>query len=387
MKIRGRRNRTRLAVTVLVAVCIATALLLLGSRTARGYLHASALILDLLLPGHDSLLRPFTVEPKLESVVLPILGETTEARFYRPAGNGPHGAIILVLGYPSAIDDEPLNAVAKDLARLGYAVLIPHLPHLRKGELDVEDVEILVRSFEWLQGSQNVDDQRIGFGGFCVGSSLALLAASDERIRDQVALVNVFGGYYDLPSYVRAIAAWSTAYAGQENTWQPSPDTEALLVHNLFRYLPRPEEADVLARRLLGEVGDDTFLLSTTGQWVYRLLSAPTPAHVDALLDDPPPEYITFVDTLSPSNHIEQLRAKVYVMHDLSDPFVPVVEAYRLVDAMPDKSRLRWAEFSLFRHVRPAPGQNRLQVLTEAVRLTGFLGPLLADLEPAPSGK
>ena len=39
------------------------------------------------------------------------------------------------------------------------------------------------------------DDERVGLGGFCVGSSIAFVSAADTRIRDDVSFVNVFGGY------------------------------------------------------------------------------------------------------------------------------------------------------------------------------------------------
>ena len=61
------------------------------------------------------------------------------------------------------------------------AVLVPRLPGLRNGELTRADVDALVESYGWLSRQPGVNPERVGFAGFCVGSSLALLAAEDPR--------------------------------------------------------------------------------------------------------------------------------------------------------------------------------------------------------------
>jgi acetyl esterase/lipase len=369
-----------LRVFVLMLVVFGAFYLLLGTSTGRANLRATMLVADLLSPTQNSILQGITLEPILTSIQLPTSTHHVEARYYRPSGEGPYGALILVLGYPSNIDDRAINQVAQNLARLGVAVLLPRLPHLKAGELDRRDVDALIDAFEWLENRSEISPNQIGFAGFCVGSSLALLAAEDLRINEQVALVNVFGGYYGLRSYIRSTAAWSAHYNGKEYPWQPSIDTETLLVRNIFRHLPDPQEVNLI-RDLLLETEQPTISLSPAGMWAYRLLSASEPGEVDKILSQIPDEHDQFIDDLSPSTNIQQVKAKLYIMHDLSDPFVPNIEAYRLIDGAPDPSRVKAAEFVLFRHVRPDPKLNRLTIVGESLRLIRFLGPLLADLE------
>lgn len=365
-----------------LAVVALAGLLLALTASGQAHIRAALLVADLLSPTRASILRGLGA-PTKQAVDIPTAAGPAAAHFYTPGGDGPHGGLILVLGFPSDINDPALNQVAENLARLGVAVLIPQLTHLRAGELAESDVQTLIAAFQWLATQPEIAAGHVGYGGFCVGSSLALLAAEDDRINTQVALVNVFGGYYDLTSYMRAIAARSAHYGGREYPWRPAADTEKLLVRNVLAFLGDPD-ATALQRHFAGDDADSG-ALSPAGRWSVAFLSADAPEAADALIAQLPAEYASRLLALSPSAGIDQLHAKLYIMHDLSDPFVPVVEAYRLRDGLPQPSDVRFSQFVLFRHVRPEPGLGRIIVITEGVRLIFFLGPLLADLEPDPT--
>jgi len=96
-----------------------------NTKTGRVFMHSGLLVVDLLLPTDGSLLHRVTQPPVSEVVVIPVSDGEVKAQYFRPAGDGPHGALILVLGYPSNIEDMQLNRLAENLARLGIAVLVP----------------------------------------------------------------------------------------------------------------------------------------------------------------------------------------------------------------------------------------------------------------------
>src|SRR5690606_9292204 len=156
------------------------------------------------------------------------------------------------------------------------------LTHLRDGELAESDVQTLIAAFQWLAAQPEIAADHIGYGGFCVGSSLALLAAEDARINEKVALVNVFGGYYDLTSYMRAIAARSANYRGREYPWRPAVDTATLLVHNVLAFLEASDTA-ALQKHFAGEAAGN-LALSQAGRWALAFLRADDPESAGALL-------------------------------------------------------------------------------------------------------
>ena len=75
--------------------------------------------------------------------------------------------------------------------------MIPWLETQVREELVPEDIDRLVRGFQYLRSLDSVDPDRVGVGGICVGASFVTVAAQDDRIRDQVKFVNLLAGYYD----------------------------------------------------------------------------------------------------------------------------------------------------------------------------------------------
>ena len=72
-----------------------------------------------------------------------------------------------------------------------------------------------------MQGQPNVDPERIGFFGASVGGSLALVAAADPRIAEDVDTVVSFGGYYDALETFGAIATHHIEYGEMDEEWKP----------------------------------------------------------------------------------------------------------------------------------------------------------------------
>ena len=71
---------------------------------------------------------------------------------------------------------------------------------------------------------------------------------------------------------------------------------------------------------------------------------------------------------VSPSNHVEGLRARLLVMHDRYDRAVPAAESRQLVKALGDQVNVRYTEFMSFDHMRPGTG-GLLKRLGQALRL------------------
>lgn len=365
---------------------LAAGVTVLAALTTPGRAQVKAVLLvsDVLYSSPHTPLRLLTRPAVVETVAIPTAEGLVEARYYQAAGPEPHGAMILVLGYPSNINDPQLIRLADGLARLGIAVLTPRLPRLRVGELVAQDVDALVAAFEWLSVQPDIEPDYVGFGGFCVGSSLALVAAEDARIHEQVAVVNVFGGYYDLVSFLRATAAHSALYNGREYPWQPAAPTVALFAQNVLLQVDDPRERTLLMERLQNNPGGSEWsaTLTSVGKVAYSLLTTTEVAEVDRLLTQIPADKMAQLATVSPSTRLNLLKAKVFIMHDVSDPYVPVTESYRLRDAIDDPSQKVYAQFELFSHVRPARLSGYPTLVLEGIKLSVYLGRLLVHLLP-----
>jgi hypothetical protein len=122
-------------------------------------------------------------EPLVESVFFASAERMVEGLVFRPRHGQPRGAVILSMGVRAwRLESAEMQALGRDFGRAGVVLMALDSPELRFDEVRPEQVEDLVQAFVFLRGQPYTDEERVGFLGFSVGGSLALLAATDERI-------------------------------------------------------------------------------------------------------------------------------------------------------------------------------------------------------------
>ena len=90
--------------------------------------------------------------------------------------------------------------------------------------------------------------------------------------------------------------------------------------------------------------------------WTTRtdeLLDGPTRERAAEICAGFSPEVVARFKSISPSAYLDQLHARLYVMHDVDDPFIPFTESRNLVASAPPGVVARYTEFSIFEHVIP----------------------------------
>ena len=116
--------------------------------------------------------------------------------------------------------------------------------------------------------------------------------------------------------------------------------------------------------------------LSQRGRIVVRLLDGVTPQEAVELYEALPPDFRKGLAVISPSNHIEEMPARILVMHDRYDRHVPVGESRRLVEAVGDRDDFRYTEFLTFNHTIPGEG-GLLDRVAQAFRLSRHMYDLI----------
>ena len=325
----------------------------------------------------NSPLRPqawLVGRPAHTRVMIPLATGEAEADLYLPTAPGRHPAVVLFLGVvPAGRDDPRVTDLANALARSNIVVLIPWSDvMLSTRRLDTDAVDLLVEAFRFLEGHEAVKPERIGLAGFCVGASFATLAAQDGRIRDSVAYVNSFGGYFNARDLMVSIVSRTRLYRGVVEPWEPRDDTQEVFTVPLIEGLTDPLERDSLASLFLEEnagPGVDPDTLSDTGRTVFRLLNGVTRAEAETLVDSLPPSFARTIETISPSASITDLKAPVLIMHDREDSAIPASESRKLAQALAQRGRVYYTEFSLFQHVDPTRPLPPLTMAREVWKL------------------
>ncbi len=372
----------------LVGLLVA-ALFVLAWQPARVAVQTAALVPTVL--GVESGLAWLNAAPRRETVAWRTAADGTPdlADLWLPpaadAGR-PHGAILLVLGVNSVGRDYPaVVRLADGLARMGVVVLVPDSRVLLAGRVDPTEIDGVVGAFRFVAARPEVDPARVGMVGLSVGGALALLAAADPAIADEVRWVDAFGSYADAGRYLASVTAGAYRVAdGSVEAWQPAQLARDLSLGMLLDLVAEPRDREALdgaygpairaGQRPAADAALD--LETAAARAVERLLLAPDLAAAEAAVAALPAAARATLAELTPAGHLAGLRARTFLMHDRSDAYVPYVESRALAAELGDRASL--TEFRLFDHVEPK-GIDLVGAAPEAWRLLWLVQAMLLE--------
>ncbi|HZT06421.1 MAG TPA: alpha/beta hydrolase [Chloroflexota bacterium] len=342
----------------LVPVGLASLGGLVGFRLAS---HARTLLLfaEMFPQVPIKPLRFLTRAPIHRSIRLADPPEGIVADLYLPRG-GFHGvcpravpAVILCTGLKTQQRDrENLAHLAATLARLGYVAMWPRLEILDRGQSVLERPSTFVRAHQYLASVEQVDPGRISFVGFSVGSSVAFAAATDPKIADRVRALLFFGGYYDLPEYLLAVATGTTVCDGNILTWH-ADDGAVAHVRSILEQQSAPH--------------------------LLRALSTRTREEALSEIDAAPPEELAPFRSANPADRVAKLKARIFILHDEGDHYVPYTESVALDRALGARPGKEFLITHLFEHTLPRAALARAAT-ADVARLLAFLAELFRAL-------
>jgi hypothetical protein len=214
--------------------------------------------------------------------------------------------------------------------------MLPESSGMLAERLSFDEVDAIRVSVEAVRGEAEVDTSRLGLVGLSASGGLALVAAAQPDLRDEIRFVNSFGSYDDTDSLLVDVASRSIQVDGTLMAWQPEPRTLEVVANSLMDAGVEPTQRD----ELLGGTPRDRAaqIVDGFGRDVRERLAR-----------------------VSPASHLRDIHAHVYLMHDRDDTFVPFTESRDLVAHAPAGLVVRYTEFSIFAHVipdRPVPWQT-----------------------------
>ena len=302
----------------------------------------------------------FTPTPVRQEITFPRADAEGQADVYYIPDGKRRAALLVFLGANAAGRDDPdVVNFGNALARAGYVPMFSWSPTMGlQNNVDPDEIENLTWAFQHLRTRDYVDPARVGMAGFSVGGSFIMVAASDPRIRDDVAFVNSFGAYYDARDFFIQIASNTKRSGETVEHWDVDQLTRRVFVNELIEVAPTEEERNVLTRRFVdnAELAEaELAQLSGTANLSRRLLEGTSPEEAQQLLDQMPADFLEKLDGISPSNHIDNFKNRLLIMHDVGDRLIPVGESRRLVETLQSRGRqdMRYTETEIFEHVRP----------------------------------
>jgi hypothetical protein len=313
-------------------------------------------------------------------------GREIAANLYRPKDRKKHPAIILAHGaIKGGKDDRALRFGGQSLASAGYIALAPQLEHLNRLRLHQDDVDALIAGVSYLSG-QEFCNGKIGLLGACLSAPLVFLAAAAPEIKQSVAVITCWGGFYNINEWLQAVLSLCYIYDGEARPWKPRP----LLI----------EEAPKWLVELLLDASDRVFLqqmldgndaesagshLSASGRAMYDLLSNKDPDKVKELWHKLDPRVRETLNSLSPHTKIDEHGAKIAIIHTFNDDVIPWVESCKLRDALDNGHKVYFRIFRQFYHVSvedllKARISNLHHVIAEAAQFYLYMYSVLYQL-------
>jgi pimeloyl-ACP methyl ester carboxylesterase len=333
-----------------------------GRRLSRRLLLAFALTLVLLAvakwPWIDAQVRAVVVlSPVLEAPVLtPVVEAATgEPRFEdtfvagnpalvaKPKGEGPWPAVFFVNGVVTEGRELPeVRRLAEGLARAGYLVVVPDLPGLRRGEIRPETVHETLEVAREIAERPDARDGGVSLLGVSTGATLALLAAGDGDLAQQVSVVAGVAPYTDVKT---VLSTATTGYYrdgdGRMVPYEPDPFLAGAITQSLVSTLPPSRDRDVLldeleeVDRLRPEFLDDLRGMGAEARSVAELLENRDPNRFDDLYNGLPGGVRARMEELSPLAGDRHLDVPVELISGPQDKYFPVSESRAVVRIAP----------------------------------------------------
>ena len=347
---------------ILVFIILIIVLGVVVSPVGRTAIHTSLFVAQIL----DLPIKPqtwFIDTPIRERVVYPGPNGELVSDVYFLSSSEPRPGILLFLGANAAGRDDPdVIRLGQALARSGFVVMFHWSQSMgEQNELDPSEIENLVWAFQHLIAKPNVVASKTGIGGFSVGGSFALIASGDSRIRDDIAFVNSFGGYFDAHDLFLQIATRSIIDKDTQTDWKVDPLTLRVFSNEIIGSLTNNYEKELLTDLYDGRViieSKELAKLSPKAIRVKELIDGTSLESANAIMADLPREVLIDLDKISPSNHVHKIKTEILVIHDVADLLIPVSESRKLAASFVANDKFHYTETDLFDHVRPTKDRN-----------------------------
>lgn len=323
-----------------------------------------------------------TKKPVIQKVRYPTCFGEAEGDLYLPAGAGPHPGIVICLGVvPFGVEHPQVAVLGNALARSGCAALLYWSPAMRDFRFDPDDIQSIALAYHWLIERPNIDASRSGLFGTCVGGAFALMAAASPLVREHVSFVGAYAPFSSMWTFAHDIASATRSGDDGREPWQVDQLTRKVFVHGMTAWL---EAGEAESLRNVFEKGNeplDIRSLSVGGQAVYSLLAGSDENGAEIALRNLPPNMQALLPILSPMNYIKDIQTPLIVLlHDRSDPVIPVGESRRLYAALSGHAGVHYTEMQ-FQHLDPAKGKLPLfRLMREFGKFFGAMYPMFRQV-------
>lgn len=323
-------------------------------------------------------------KPLVEEVNIVSQNRTIKADIYKPRNiltrERQYPAAVLAYGTDVAKNKPELTNLASSLSRLGVVVLVPDIPELLQTRVVASEVEDFINVFSYLKTLPYVNSQKLGFVSFCIGSSLSLLASSDQRISPDVNFLVVKSVYVDTFAITRDTMTRTLSDAIVPNFWQPQEKLRYVVINEMTDFAADEGQKKLIRESLLDKKPlsqNQAASLAADSETIYNYLANADPAKSKELWDKIPEP--AKMDKVSPIVTIGNLKAKVFIMAATSDIYLPYTESKKLYKLLPE-NQAYIKEVGFLDESGLNPMATRKELLQQGFKLYSYFYHLLLNI-------
>jgi len=264
-----------------------------------------------------------------------------EGDLYTPAVK-VRAALVLVPGAAALGREEPrLQALARTLARAGFAVLVPELPEVRRFALSRRDADRVADALRHLRATYA--DAPLGVMAISYGVAPALIAATEDDLAPRLAFAVGIGGYRDTEAAIRFVTTGAFRVRGDGREHRVEPNLYgrwAFVLANAGRLENTADSAglaEIALRRWrdpAADIADLAGKLGPQGRAVLALADNRDPDAVIRLINALPETIRREIDGLNLALYdLGKLRGHLILVHGRGDLTVPYSESEMLATA------------------------------------------------------
>ena len=273
--------------------------------------------------------------------------------------SSPGRALVVAHGFThEGAQDPRLQSLCRRLARLGWAVVVPEFPQMRRYQLGLEDTEDLETVVECLTEVAGISADRIGILAFSFGAAPVLIGLSRDPVRARAGFALVFGGYFDLRHAIRYVLTGAYDLGGiSGHVLLPAErDDRWKFLRGNLHLLPPSTTREAFTRMLEARIADpgcavDESLFSDVEQVFFRLIDNRDPARFEEFFAPAAPYLDRWLQDLSPATVARSITTPLVVVHSTTDQKTHYSESLALSRAVVPHGDSFTALVNTFAHV------------------------------------
>jgi len=375
-------NRRTAGIAV-AGVLLATAVV--SAPTADRHLRAAAMLVRLTDPKNSGNIADYRRHSvSVRSAEFSANGRAVPIRTYTPHGVATPPAMIVLHGvHHLGIEEPRLKAFATTIAESGIQVFTPLLQEIAEYRISSASVEVIGESIKYVKVQKG---RPPGVLGLSFAGGLALIAATDERYRDDLSFVVAVGAHHDMERVARFFATGKVeGPAGGKDDAIPNHYGPMILVFSSPQdffvgkdvQIARTALKRLLETESIEEARTLTLNLSPAGKVMMERVFSADGASLRPGLLAAIQEQSNLMRAASPAGRLHGLRAPVLLIHGSGDDVIPAAETDWLAAEIPSQLLRSKLVTPLLSHVNLDPKSQQ----AEQWRVVRFMEMMLEQAE------